>query len=80
MDGYTSVFDFYNLKWMIKPQKELDLEGIRYSSNFDLDVENPKDRKKAMLYFTIFNEDKELFYFIDITIKMYGFITYSEVC
>ncbi|WP_299124822.1 hypothetical protein [uncultured Tenacibaculum sp.] len=50
------IFDCYNLKWKIKPQKE-KIGGLYYSSDTKLDKNNPLDRKKAKIYYSFSYKD-----------------------
>ncbi|WP_435261825.1 hypothetical protein [Tenacibaculum sp. nBUS_03] len=64
------VFDCYNLKWKIKPQKE-KIGGLYHSSDTKLDKNNPLDRAKAKIYYSFsykdgFKEYSYTTYYVDL--------------
>lgn len=60
-NGVSGIFDYYNMKWLIKPQNKIKIGSVGYSSSIELDIKNSEQRKKATIYYSVF-EDKTLYY------------------
>lgn len=67
----TGIFDYTKMKWYVEPGKIDRFNTIRYSSSKDLDVQNPKHRKKAHIYcsFIKTNPSGRQIYYMDTTGK-----------
>jgi len=55
-NDFSGVLDLYNMNWVVEPQNKIKIGSIRYSSSVQLDVEDPKEREKATLYYSIYDD------------------------
>ena len=63
------IFDLNKLGGVLKPQKEIQIISLNYSSKEKLDYENKEDIDKANMYFLVKDSNKE--YYMDFSMKKY---------
>jgi hypothetical protein len=57
----SGVFDLYQMNWVVEPQNKIRIGSINYSSSVKLNTEDSKDREKATIYYSVF-DDNSLYY------------------
>jgi hypothetical protein len=70
--GYTpyrkgdtlAIFDRYEMKWIIKPQSKIKIEGIDFSSKINLSGDIPKNRNKVIIFYLVSESNTR--YFMDL--------------
>jgi hypothetical protein len=59
----VSIFDRYNMEWIIKPQTKIKVGSLFFSSKTNLTIDMPKDRDHAYVYYLVSEGEKK--YIVD---------------
>lgn len=71
-DEMSGVLDLTNMTWLIQPQDKFKIVDLNYSTERDLDSKcNLNDRKKLKLYFFVYENNREIPYYVDKNLRKY---------
>ncbi len=68
-NNVSGIFDSYNMEWVLKPQTNIAIGHLYYSSNELLNTNDDEQRFKANIYYLITEKNKK--YFVDLNGNKY---------